>query len=58
LRFDLPGLDPKDIDISIAGDTVTVRASRERRSNEGDGHFKRTEVSYGRFERRMRYPRG
>ena len=43
MRFDLPGVDPKDIDISIAGDTVTVRASREQRSNQGDGHFKRTE---------------
>jgi HSP20 family protein len=49
MRFDLPGVDPKDIDLSIAGNTVTVKASRERRSNEGDGHFKRTEVSYGRF---------
>jgi HSP20 family molecular chaperone IbpA len=37
LCFDLPGLDPKDIDISIAGDTVAVRASRERRSNEAMG---------------------
>jgi HSP20 family protein len=58
MRFDLPGVDPKDIDISIAGDTVTVRASRERRSNKGDGHFKRTEVSYGRFERSMTLPEG
>ena len=58
MRFDVPGVDPKDIDISIAGDTVTVRASRERRSNQGDGHFKRTEVSYGRFERSMPLPEG
>jgi HSP20 family protein len=58
MRFDLPGVDPKDIDISIAGDTVTVRASRERRSNQGDGHFKRSEVSYGRFERSMPLPEG
>ncbi len=58
MRFDLPGVDPKDIDVSIAGDTVTVRASRERRSHEGDGQFKRTEVSYGRFERSMTLPEG
>jgi HSP20 family protein len=58
MRFDLPGVDPKDIDISIAGDTVTVRASRERRSNQGDGHLKRTEVSYGRFEQSMPLPEG
>jgi HSP20 family protein len=58
MRFDLPGVDPKDIDVSVAGNTVTIRASRERRSNQGDGHFKRTEVSYGRFERLMPLPEG
>jgi HSP20 family protein len=58
MRFDLPGVDPKDIDISVAGDTVTVRASREQRSNRGDGHFKGSEVSYGRFERSMPLPEG
>lgn len=58
MRFDLPGVDAKDVDISIAGDTVTVRASRERRSHKGDGQSKRTEVSYGRFERSMTLPKG
>jgi len=58
MRFDLPGVDPKDIDISVVGNAVTVRASRERRSNHRDGAFKRTDVSYGRSERSMTLPEG
>ena len=25
MRFDLPGVQPKDIDVSVAGDTLTIR---------------------------------
>ncbi len=55
MRMDLPGVDVKDIDISIAGDTLTVRASRERRADGGPEH---SELSYGRYERSVRLPKG
>jgi len=58
MRFDLPGVEPKDIDVSVAGDTLTIRASRERRSDEGNQDFQMREVSYGRFERSMTLPKG
>jgi HSP20 family protein len=58
MRFDLPGVAPKDIDVSVAGDTLTVRASREQRSDERDQDFEAHEVSYGRFERSLTLPKG
>jgi HSP20 family protein len=56
--FDLPGVEPKDIDVSVAGDTLTIRASRERHSNERDRDFEMREVNYGRFERSLTLPKG
>jgi HSP20 family protein len=58
MRFDLPGVAPKDIDVSVAGDTLTVRASREQRSDGRDQDFDADEVSYGRFERSLTLPKG
>jgi len=58
MRFDLPGVEPKDIDVAVAGDTLTIRASRERRSDDGNRDFQMREVSYGRFERSLTLPKG
>jgi HSP20 family protein len=58
MRLDLPGVEPKDIDVSVAGDTLTIRASRERRTDERDQDLELREVSYGRFERSLTLPKG
>src|SRR5690242_18055476 len=58
MRFDLPGVEPKDIDVSVAGDTLTIRASRERHSDERNQDFEMREASYGRFERSLTLPKG
>src|SRR5579885_502003 len=58
MRFDLPGVDPKDIEVLVAGDTLTIRASRERRNDERSRDFETREISYGRFERSMTLPKG
>jgi HSP20 family molecular chaperone IbpA len=44
-RVDLPGVDPKDIDVAVAGDTLTIRASRERRRDERNQNFETREKS-------------
>lgn len=54
MRFDLPGVEPKDIDISVAGDTLTIRASRERRHEHDRAH----EANYARFEHSLTLPQG
>jgi HSP20 family protein len=55
MRFDLPGVEPKEIDVSVAGNEVTVRASRRGRSAEQNQESR--EVSYGRFERSVTLPK-
>jgi HSP20 family protein len=55
MRFDLPGVEPKDIDVSVAGDTLTVRAIRGHagdRENGGVGN------NYRRFEHSLTLPQG
>jgi HSP20 family protein len=55
LSVELPGIDPdKDVDISLDGDILTVRAERSERS--GDKH--RTEFHYGSLTRSVTLPPG
>ena len=49
VRADVPGLEPKDLDVSILGNVLTVKGERksEKRSKKED--YLRREVSYGAF---------
>ncbi len=60
LAFELPGVDEKDIDVSLAGDQLTVKgekkAEHEDRKDEGGRVVHRVERSYGAFQRTMTVP--
>lgn len=58
VRADLPGIDPKDVEVTVAGDTLTLRGKRERRHEESGRNFIHREISYGAFERSVRLPEG
>jgi HSP20 family protein len=58
IRADLPGVDPKDVEITVTGDTLTLRGKREERSEEKGRNYLHREVTYGSFERSMRLPAG
>jgi HSP20 family protein len=58
MRFDMPGIEPADIDVSVTGDTLMIRASRERHGDERNQDFQMCEASYGRFERFLTLPKG
>jgi HSP20 family protein len=47
VRVRLPGVDPKNIDLQVVGDTLTIKAS-----------FFRDEIRYGSFERAIGLPQG
>lgn len=50
-RADLPGVDAKDVKVSVTGDTLTFKGERKRGSESTDGAVHRVERSYGVFER-------
>lgn len=59
VRAELPGIDPdKDIDISVVGDVVRLRARREERKEEELPSGYHSEFRYGSFERDIRLPEG
>lgn len=56
VKAELPGLDPKEIDISIRGDMLTIRGERKKEEEKKGEHYHRIERSYGAFSRSVRLP--
>ena len=56
ISAELPGVDEKDVDISVKEDMLTISGEKksEREFKEGEGY--RTERSYGRFSRSVSLP--
>jgi HSP20 family protein len=55
IRLDLPGINPKEIEVTVIGDVVTVQGSREHHDEEDVIHC---EISHGDFLRKVRLPPG
>lgn len=58
VRADLPGIDPKDVEITATGDQLTIRGKREQQREEKGRDFIHREVAYGSFERTVKLPGG
>jgi HSP20 family protein len=58
VRADLPGIDPKDVEITATGDQLTIRGKREQQREERGRDFLHREVVYGSFERAVKLPGG
>lgn len=58
VRADVPGLELKDIDVSILGNVLTLKGERKNEQEVKKEDYLRREVSYGSFERRMTLPEG
>lgn len=58
VRADLPGIDPKAVEITVSGDQLTIRGKRERVREEKEPNLIHREVSYGSFERSVKLPEG
>jgi HSP20 family protein len=58
VRADVPGIELKDIDISILRNVLTLKGERKSEKEIKKDDYLRREVSYGAFERRMSLPEG
>jgi len=58
VRADVPGLDPKDIEVSVLGNVLTIKGERKDEQEVKKENYFRREVSYGAFERRVTLPEG
>ena len=58
VRTDLPGIDPKDVEIKVVGDMLTIKGSREEKRESKKADYFRREIRYGSFERAITLPDG
>jgi HSP20 family protein len=59
VRAELPGIDvDKDVDITVANGTLTIRAERRDETSTEDKSGYRSEFHYGAFVRSVRLPAG
>ena len=56
VSVDLPGVDPKDIDISLTGDVLTIKGEKKEESEEKKRDYHRMERRYGSFSRSVALP--
>jgi HSP20 family protein len=56
VKAEAPGVDPKDIDISLMGDVLTIKGEKRQEKEEKDQNYHRVERSYGVFTRSVRLP--
>ena len=56
LQLDIPGVDPKDINITLENGVLTVRGERAGEATSEDHGYRRIERAQGRFARRFGLP--
>jgi HSP20 family protein len=53
---ELPGLESKDLDVSVSGDVLTIKGEKKSEKEEKDEQRHIVERSYGSFVRMVRLP--
>ncbi|MFZ3211218.1 MAG: Hsp20/alpha crystallin family protein [Terriglobales bacterium] len=56
LKVEVPGLDPKDVDVRVENNTLTIRGERKFEKDEKEENFHRVERHYGSFVRSFTLP--
>jgi HSP20 family protein len=56
VKTELPGLDPKDVEVTMAGDTLTIKGEKKTEHEEKGRTWHRTERTYGTFQRSFVLP--
>jgi HSP20 family protein len=56
VKMEVPGIDEKDIDVCIDGNTLSVRGERKLEKDEKEENYRRIERQYGSFTRSFTLP--
>lgn len=56
LKLEVPGIDEKDLDVSVENNTLTVKGERKFEKEEKEENFHRIERRYGSFYRAFTLP--
>ena len=58
VKADLPGIDPKDVEVTVEGTQLTLRGERKAEHEGSAGGYVHREVRYGSFVRSFTIPEG
>lgn len=58
LSLELPGMEEKDIDVSVSDDAITIKGEKRESSEKKEKDYHLTERRYGAFQRSFALPRG
>jgi HSP20 family protein len=56
IKAEIPGLEAKDVEVSLSGDTMTIKGEKRQEKEEKDEHRHLVERTYGAFSRIVRLP--
>jgi len=56
VHAEIPGIDPKELDIAVVGDTLTLRGEKKSETEQEGTNYHRVERRYGAFTRSLRLP--
>lgn len=56
IRAEIPGVEKKDLEVSVTDNTVTLRGSTRREEKEEEGEYYRRELTQGSFSRTVALP--
>jgi len=56
VKAEVPGMDPKEIQVSLQDQTLSISGERKREEEKKDEHYYRLERSFGTFARSIRLP--
>ena len=58
VKVDLPGVDPKEVSISVVGNQLTIEGERKHEEKKEEKDYFYRELSYGKFSRSLTLPEG
>ena len=58
ISAELPGLDEKQVEVSLSGNLLTIKGEKQEERDEDKGDYRHSERSYGYFGRTVQLPEG